>query len=395
MFAVLAIPLVLVILLRGIFTPSVRYEMLRTARAEEGDMTVTISGKGVVIPNYEEVIGAPFASRILRVNHHPGDKVKPDDTLMVLDNEAIFNQLSRLENELKLMEIRKSRQETELLEAREDFKIDRQIMDLNIEGLQSDFENERQMNHIGGAAKESVVKAETSLRIAQLEREKAILKHENDQRKRQSSLQETITEISIQHALINEARLLLEQAFVRSPFEGDLGMINDNPGVTVQKGQEIARVADYARYKLRGTVSNAWTGQLASGQFVIIKDKEQTLEGSIESISPEVENGMLNFVIRIEDGDISRIRPNQQLEIRVVVAYKAQALRIPNGSYYHGSGYKDMYVIHETKAHRRKVLFGEANFDLVEILEGLEEGDEMILDDLSEKFKREELKIKY
>lgn len=392
--AVASVPIVLFFLFRGVFTPAIKYNLVRTAIAEYGDMTVTISGSGVVIPNYEEIIGAPFNSKILRVNNQPGDKITREDTLMILDNETTLNELTRLLNELELMQIRKKRLETELVQIDEDFKIDREIMELRIEGLKSDYDNEKYMNNLGGSPREMVVKAEAELKIAQLESEKAELTHANDLNSRKSALEELVTEIRIQHTLISEARQIVSQAFVKAPFDGDLGMINDNPGVMVQKGQEIARVADYSRYKMRGTVSNSWTGQIQTGQRVIVKDKENILEGSIESIAPSVTNGMLNFTIRIDTGNMDQLRPNQQLEIRVIIAYKDRALRIPNGSYYTSNGYKEMFVIRKGIAYRTKVLLGEANFEYVEILGGLEEGDEIVLEDISNKYERNELKVK-
>jgi len=96
--SVASVPIVLFFLFQGVFTPAIKYNLVRTAVAEYGDMTVTISGSRVVIPNYEEVIGAPFNSKILRVNNQPGDKITREDTLMILDNETTLNELTRLLN---------------------------------------------------------------------------------------------------------------------------------------------------------------------------------------------------------------------------------------------------------------------------------------------------------
>jgi len=317
------------------------------------------------------------------------------DTLMILDNEIAVNELNRLRNEMELMIIRKERQETELIQIIEDFIISKEIKELKIKGLQSNYDNERKLNDIGGAPKEVVVKAEADLKIARLELKQAVIKHKNNVSSRKSSLREIETEIRIQKTLMKDADLIVSQAYVKAPFDGDLSLINDNPGVMVNEGQEIARIADYSKYKLSGTVSNSWTGRVQTGQRVIIRNKENTLAGKIESIAPSVADGMLEFVIRIESGNIENLRPNQQLEIRVVLSYKDDVLRIPNGYYYTDRGFKEMFIIRDGKAYRTKVLLGDANFDYVEILEGLEDGDEVIIDEISKRYERDELKIKY
>ena len=103
---------------------------------------------------------------------------------------------------------------------------------------------------------------------------------------------------------------------------------------------------------------------------------------------------MMECLIRIDSGDISNLRPAQQVEIRVIISGKNEVIRLPNGPYYKDRGYKEMYVIKGNKAHRTKILFGDANFDYVEVLEGLQLGEKVILTDIAEKYTREEIRVR-
>ena len=190
------------------------------------------------------------------------------------------------------------------------------------------------------------------------------------------------------------AKNLVDQAYVRVPFAGSLSAVLDQPGAMISEGQEIARVADFSKYRIKGTVSNSWVGKIMAGQTVLIRDKERILNGKLENIMPSVNQGMMECMIRLDEGDISNLRPNQQLEIRVVVSFKDEVLRLPNGSYYKDQGSKYLYLVHGHKAYRTKVVLGEASFDYVEVISGLETGNQVILTDLSEKYDREELRIK-
>ena len=53
-----------------------------------------------------------------------------------------------------------------------------------------------------------------------------------------------------------------------------------------------------------------------------------------------------------------------------------------------------MYVVRGNKAYRTKILFGDSNFDYVEVLDGLKEGEKVILSDIGEKYTRQEIKSK-
>jgi HlyD family secretion protein len=82
------------------------------------------------------------------------------------------------------------------------------------------------------------------------------------------------------------------------------------------------------------------------------------------------------------------------VEIRVVISGKNGVIRLPNGTYYKDRGYKEMYVVKGKKAHRTKILLGDSNFDYVEVLEGLQVGEKVILSDIGEKYTREEIRVK-
>ncbi|MFC2119073.1 efflux RND transporter periplasmic adaptor subunit [Bacteroidota bacterium] len=198
----------------------------------------------------------------------------------------------------------------------------------------------------------------------------------------------------MQKYAIVSANNLVDQAYVRVPFDGSLSSILNQPGAIISEGQEIARIADLSRYRLKGTVSNSWVGQIRVGQTVLIRDKENILSGTLENIMPSMNSGMLECMIRLDDGDISNLRTNQQLDIRVVVSFKDKVLRLPNGVYYKAQGNKYMYVVHGNKAYRTRTTLGEANFDFVELISGAEIGDEVILTDLAEKYDQEELRLK-
>ena len=92
---------------------------------------------------------------------------------------------------------------------------------------------------------------------------------------------------------------------LKHPFHGDLSWVIDQPGASVSEGQQIARVADFSSYKLKGTISNAWAGRVVSGQEVDIRNQDKDLTGTIENIMPAITQGMMECIIRIDKGDIT------------------------------------------------------------------------------------------
>ncbi len=393
LIAVITLTLI-TLFLKNVFVPSVSLSKITVGIPDRGDLQTTIQGSGIVVPAYEEIITSPFRSNILKIPKSPGNKVTTGDTLLILDNKLAENELNMLNNELVLQKIRIEKLKIELQQLREDFEFSRKIKEIMVENTRLAYEAEVTLNKMGGSPAYNVKKALTEWEISKLEYDQSKYNFNNQVNAGENGIQELETEISILKNKIVKAEDLVDLAYVRAPFNGTLSWIVDQPGATITEGQEIARVADFSSYKIKGTISNSWAGSVMTGQKVLIRNQSKNLSGFIENIKPSVSQGMMECQVKIEEGDISDLRPEQQLEIRVIVSYKENVIRIPNGPYYTDRGYKEMFIIKGNKALRTRVLLGDSNFDYVEVREGLNEGEKVILTDLEEKFTRDEIRVR-
>ncbi len=391
---IIIVPLLIILFLKSVFIPAVSLSQVVTGISEKGDIQFTIQGSGNVIPVYEEIISSPFRSSIMKIIKNPGDKVFPEDTLLILNNKLAENDLNMLTNELELENIRIDKLKIELQQLKEDFEFSRKIKEIKVENAKLEYEGEVTLNKMGGSPTSNVKKAKTAWDIEQLENSQAQYNFNNQVNSRNNGIRELETEINIQKNKIIKARDLVDQAYVKAPFHGDLSWVIDQPGASVSEGQQIARVADFSSYKLKGTISNAWAGRVITGQEVDIRNQDKDLKGTIENIMPAITQGMMECIIRIDKGDITNLRPAQQLEIRVIISKRDKVLRLPNGPYYKDRGYKEMYVVRGNEAYRTKILLGDSNFDYVEVLDGLKEGEKVILTDIGEKYTRDVIRVK-
>ena len=89
-----------------------------------------------------------------------------------------------------------------------------------------------------------------------------------------------------------------------------------------------------------------------------------------------------------------KLRSGLKVEVYVITSFKEDVLRIRNGSYYTGSGDYTLYIFKDSHTLvPRTVRLGECNYDYVEVVSGLDEGDSVIISDMK-KFKgREKIKI--
>lgn len=391
---IIVVPLCIILFMRMIISPAVSLKNVPIGIVDVGALEITASGSGVIIPNYEEVITAPFHSKILKVNIKPGSFVNMGDTLLTLDAKSAQEHYNSLKNELELKKIQHKRLTIQIRESEEDFAISNQIREIRIENLKAAYEAEAYLSKLGGSTKDLVKKASTQWEIAGLELTQAVGNHKNRMEASQASLKELETIIRIQREAIEEANSNIRKAFVIAPFSGILSFLMTQNGARISEGQELARIADISKYRIKGSISNVWMGRVRPGQRVLIRNRGQISNGAVDNVLASVDNGLIESDIRIVESDLSKFRPNLQVDIRIVVSEKEQSMRLPNGVFYKSPGNKVLYVIKGKKAFRTNVSLGEANFDYVEVLSGLNPGDQVIIRDIAEKYDQKELKIK-
>ena len=80
-------------------------------------------------------------------------------------------------------------------------------------------------------------------------------------------------------------------------------------------------------------------------------------------------------------------------DIYVMNAVKDDVLRIVNSSYYVGKGEYERFVVNGDQLLKRKVQLGDSNFEYVEVVSGLQEGDQVVVSDMNAYKDKNKLKI--
>lgn len=89
-----------------------------------------------------------------------------------------------------------------------------------------------------------------------------------------------------------------------------------------------------------------------------------------------------------------RLRSGLRAEVFVITSIKDDVLRIRNGSFYSGPGDYTLFVMKDNLLLPREVKLGECNYDYIEVLSGLEQGEQVVVNDMSKYKGKEKLKVK-
>ncbi|AKD55725.1 efflux RND transporter periplasmic adaptor subunit [Spirosoma radiotolerans] len=381
--------------LRDAVKTSVEGGKIRTATAEIGPVENSLNATGEVIPAYEQIITSPIRASIRRVLLTPGTAVKPGQAILDLDKSLTEIELEKLNDQLALKRNGIDQLRMKLNKSLYDAEVNDQIKLLNINRLRAELEGSMRLKKVGGSTGEDVTRAENALRVAELEKKQL----ENDLAyNRQSmgaSLRETTLQAQIEEKNLKELTHKLKQADIIADRPGVLTWVNENIGSAVNEGEMLAKLADLASFRVEGSCSDVYADQVKVGLPVIVKVNETNLRGLITQVKPAIKNGIVQFVIQLDNNHHASLRPDMKVEVFVITDRVARAVRVANGPAFKGKRKQFIYVLPKgsTVARRREVALGLSNFDYVEIKSGLQAGEQVILTDLSDYEHLEEITI--
>lgn len=379
---------------KALISPSIDRERIRTAVAEVGAIEGTITASGVVVPEFEQVIISPLQSKIDSIYRKAGDKISIGEPILKLNNEFTLIALEKLKDEYKLQQNKKTQLELSMERSLIDLNTQLQIMDLQVQSYRSKLESQRQIFELGGGTKANYEQAQLDLDISTLQRQQLADRIENQKKTLQADLTELDLQLKIQQNRINELQRQLELAKAKAARNGVITWVNDNIGANVNQGEIIARIADLDKFKVESKISDIHAAKLIVGNPVKVRINETNLTGIISSIKPTIENGIINFIVELEDKTNELLRSNLRVDVFVITSSKTDVVRIENGPFINGSGRQDIFIVDGDKAYRRTVIVGDTNFDWVEIESGLNPGETVIITNMEDHLHQTEVKIK-
>lgn len=391
----LVVIILIVWLLRNTLSSSLSKSEIRTAVAEMGAVENTLTASGEVQPEFEQVITSPITAVIQQVFLDAGSNIKAGEKILELDKEATQLTFDKEKDEVDLKRNKVVKLRLDLDKSFYDLKISDSIKAMKITSLRADVENAKRLQKAGGGTREAIETAEMNLRIAELEKKQL----ENDIKIKQQTMRADIKEselsAQIQEKQLMEYQSKLQKANIIATRPGVLTYVNKNLGSKVSEGEILARLADLGSFKIIGAISDNYADQVKIGMPVIIRINDTQLRGSLTNIQPSVQNNILSFDVALDSKSTHLLRPKLKVEVYLITAAQQNVVRVANGPAFKGASMQEVFVLRKDgKAEKRTVKVGLANFDYVEIIEGIKPGETVIISDLSEYKNTKELEIK-
>ena len=358
---------------------SVPMDRLRVATVIRDDLVRDVSVQGRVVAAVSPTLFAPAAGTItLEVD--AGAVVEEGQVLATITSPALTNQLEQAQATMAQLSVELERQR---IASRQMALDKRKVADLAEVALVAARREKRRADEANAVAVISVLdfeKAQDDLRNAELAHQHAVADANLLDERLAFELRASELELERQQLLVDDLQRQVDELSLRSPVGGVVGDLLVDQKAAVARDTPVMAVVDLSRFEIEAQVPESYADDLGIGMPAEILIGGDRYRGQLVAVSPEIVDNQVRSRIRFTGETPANIRQNQRLTTRVLIEERPNTLTLQRGQFLEGGGGRIAYVLDDNGlAKRRQIAIGARSMAAVEVLDGLSEGDRVII----------------
>jgi HlyD family secretion protein len=379
--------------------PTVEKGSIWMDTVKRGQMLRQVRGNGTLVPEQIQFVQADTDGRVERILVLPGAEVKPDTILLELSNSELKQAAFDAEWQLKAAEAQLAKMKVQLASERLTQKAAVASLKSDCEQARLEAEADETLSKQGLVpllnAKRTRAKADDLGARVVIEEER--LQMSEDSTRAQLAAQEADLEKA--RALLALKRRQIEALQVRAGIEGVLQQIGDT--VTLQVGQRVtpsstlAKIVQPAKLKAEIKIAETQAKDVQIGQIAAIDTRNGIIPGRVVRVDPSVLNGTVTVDVKLEGALPRGARPDLSVDGSIELERLDDVLYVGRPVQGQPDSRVSIFkVINSGKeAIRVAAKLGRTSLSTIEVLEGLQTGDQVILSDMSAWDNHERVKL--
>lgn len=386
---------VVAVLLAGFLTiprlkpaaPGVDMSTLWPDTVKRGPMLREVRGLGTLVPEESMLIPASTDGRVQRILIRPGTPVKADSVVMILTSQELDTALLSAEYTLKAAEADYENLKVTL----EKSKIDMQATaaqvgaDYNTAKLKADRD--------AALAKEGLF-SEVDAKISTVTAEELKGRYELEKQRLAINAQAEEAQLAAQKVKVEQLRAdynlkksQVDQLRVRAGVEGMLQQLPTpvEEGQKVTAGTPLAKVSQPSKLKAELKIAETQVKDISIGQSASIDTRNGLIEGHVSRIDPSILNGTVTVDVSLKGPLPSAARPDLSVDGTIQLEKLDDVVYVGRPVFGQQDAVVQLFRVEPDGkyANKVKVAFGKSSVNTIEVKDGLQVGDKVILSDMS------------
>ncbi len=365
--------------------PSVDRSTVWIDTVKRGPMVRQVRGLGTLVPEDIRWIPANTEGSVEKILLWPGTKVEPGDVILELTSPE-------LEQSAHDAELKAKAAEAELTTMRATLQrelLDQESKTTTAHAAYEQAKMERQTND--QLAKNGLV-ADLVYKTSKI-KEGECQKSDEIEQKRLAFARDSIEpQLASQQAAVDQAKQLaklkldqVEALHVKAGMSGVLQQLPVQIGQRLKVGDNLARVADPTKLKAQVKIAETQAKDIQIGQKAVIDTRNGTANGHVTRVDPAVEQGTVTVEVAFDEPLPKGARPDLSVDGTIELEHLDNVLYVGRPAFGQENNTVGMFrlVSGASEAVRTPVKLGKSSVNTIEILSGLQPGDQVILSDTS------------
>lgn len=356
---------------------------VRSADVQRGDFERAISVEGNVVATFNPMLYAQD-SGVIALHVDEGSSVKTGTSLAIIDNPELTSELKRQESALELLKVELDTLINKL--AQQDLQAEQSLtlLKINLGAEQRELDRMSKIVEQGSIALNDYEKIKDRVHSLEVQIENTVEQNRLTSEVRAYEVRTKELTIEQQALLVSDLQRQVNLLHMVSPVDGVVGDIQVNERDTVARNQPILNVVDLSSYQVEVLIPETYAESLIVGLPARIDYRNKEHKGSLVSISPEVKLGSVTARVEFTSTAPSGLRQNLRLNTKIVLEAKENVLKVKRGPFVEAHAGRGAYVLNGDLAEYRRIRLGALSITEVEILQGVEENETLIISDTAE-----------
>ena len=351
---------------------------------KRGSMVRQVRGSGTLVPEDIRWIPATTQGRVERILLRPGAQVTPDTVILVLSNPDLQQSVKDAQLAFQSAQAAFLNKKADLQSQFLSQQADVATVEANYRQAALDLEANEQLQK-DGLVSELTVKLKRTQANDQANRLKIAqqrLKMTEEGLKSQLAPQEA--EVNQKRAAYELSMRKLDDLRVKAGMKGVLQLVQVEEGAQVAPGANLIRVADPTTLKAQVRIAETQTKDLSPGQIAEIDTRNGVVPGRVSRIDPASSNGTVGVDVILEGALPPGARPDLSVDGTIRIEKLDNVIYVGRPAFGQDEGTISLFKLSPTgEGIRTTVKLGRSSVNTIEIKEGLQPGDQVILSDMS------------
>ena len=355
-------------------------DKLTIEEVQYGDFDDFIRTNGTVEPITTIFLDAEEGGQVKERLIEEGSDLKKGDTILILENRQLYQEIMNSESNLaqkqNMLRTTRINFETAQIES------ERSLLNSEFAIIKKkrNYEQQKALYEDELVPQENYLEAKEDYELASQMQEINKRKAQNDSLIRATEMVQLEQDLNKMQKTLDLVYERLDNLNVKSPVDGQLGMLDAEVGQSIGRGQRIGQINVLTDFKIEALIDEHYIDRVRPGLSATFERQNSLFNLRVKKVYPEVRNSQFQIDLVFTDERPDNIRTGQTYYINLQLGQPKKSLLVGLGAFFNSTGGQWIYVVDPSGefATKREISIGQKNPKYYEILSGLKEGEKVI-----------------